>query len=175
VRPNQRVRIHYRRPPDQEQIFDQRVILERDDVVVTLAEEMKIDQAMRIDGRIVLEDGSSVVWFTFPGAWHDIGRFHLADGSFTGYYANVLTPPVMEPGEWWTTDLYLDLWLTPDGSVRLLDEDEFEAAVGRGLLDRETALRARAEAETLLIAAEAGSWPPPVVHDWTLERTAADR
>ncbi len=44
-----------------------------------------------VAGRTVLEPGSPVVWFTFPGRHHDIGRFHTPDGRFTGYYANILT------------------------------------------------------------------------------------
>jgi predicted RNA-binding protein associated with RNAse of E/G family len=45
-----------------------------------------------VNGRAVLEPGAPVVWFTFPGRHHDIGRFHTADGAFTGCYANILTP-----------------------------------------------------------------------------------
>ena len=45
-----------------------------------------------VNGRAVLEPGAPVVWFTFPGRHHDIGRFHTADGTFTGCYANILTP-----------------------------------------------------------------------------------
>ena len=111
-----RVRIHYRRPPDREQIFDQIVVLERDDVIVTLSETMEFDPPMRIESDIVLETGSSVVWFTYPGAWHDVGRFHLADGTFTGFYANVLTPPEIDGRVWHTTDLYLDVFSTRTNS-----------------------------------------------------------
>ena len=81
-----RVRIHYRRLPDREQIFDQRIVLDRDDVIVTVTDPMALGEAMTVDGRMMLENGSRAVWFTFPGAWHDVGRFHRADGSFTGCY-----------------------------------------------------------------------------------------
>lgn len=168
-----RVRIHYRRPPDREQIFDQIVVLERDDVIVTLSETMEFDPPMRIESDIVLETGSSVVWFTYPGAWHDVGRFHLADGTFTGFYANVLTPPEIDGRVWHTTDLYLDVWVSADGTARLLDEDEFEEAVARGQLDEDTARRAREEADRLLAEARDGSWPPVVVREWTLDRASA--
>jgi len=170
VRP--RVRIHYRRPPDREQIFDQSVVFEREDVIVTLAEAMELDLPMRIDGAIALETGSSIVWFTFPGVWHDIGRFHRADGVFVGYYANVLTPPVIEGRVWHTTDLYLDVWVAADGKVLLLDEDEFEEAVGREVLDAATAMRAREEATSLIAGAENGTWPPAIAREWTLEKAS---
>jgi len=165
-----RVSIHYRRPTDREQVFHQRVVLEREDVIVTLAEPMELDTPMMIEGQIVLETGSQVVWFTFPGAWHDIGRFHRADGTFVGFYANVLTPPVIEGPEWHTTDLFLDVWMTPDGKVSLLDEDEFEQAVGRELIDPDTAASARDEAARMLELAGRGEWPPAVVLEWSLER-----
>lgn len=165
-----RVRIHYRRPPDREQIFDQAVVFEDAGVIVTLAEAIEFEPPMRIDGEVALETGSSVVWFTFPGSWHDVGRFHRADGTFTGFYANVLTPVDIDGRVWHTTDLYLDVWLSAQGEVLLLDEDEFDEAVGRELIDPATAERARAEAASLVASAHAGSWPPEVVREWTLAR-----
>lgn len=165
-----RVRIHYRRPPDQVHVFEHRRVHSAPDVEVTLADGIPLTQPMRIGGEVVLEDGSEVVWFTFPGEWHDLGRFHLADGSFTGIYANVLTPVHMDGREWHTTDLYLDVWIPADGEPVLLDEHELDAAVGRELVDVEAADRARHEGYRLLRAARDGSWPPDVVREWTLER-----
>lgn len=128
-----------------------------------------------IDGVTALESGSPIVWFTFPGAWHDVGRFHRADGTFTGLYANVLTPvDGVDGGDWSTTDLFLDVWIpATGGTARILDEDELADAVERGWLDHATARQAREEAERLVNAATAGTWPPSVVHDWTLERARA--
>lgn len=167
------VRIHYRRPPDREEIFHQRVVLERQEVIVTLAEAINLDIPMIIDGRVALEPGSAVVWFTFPGAWHDIGSFHREDGTFTGFYANVITPPKIEKHVWYTTDLYLDVWVTPNGTAKLLDEDEFEEAISHRLIDQPTADRAREEATRLLGEARRGVWPPPIVKEWTLEQAQA--
>ena len=164
------IEIHYKRPPERVQIFRQHLVAELDDVIVTLARHMEFGQTMRIEGDPVLEDGSDVVWFTFPGVWHDIGRFHRADGTFTGIYANVLTPPEIHGPVWHTTDLYLDVWIGPDGEVRLLDEEEFDEAVGRELVDPTTAARAREEAGRLMEGARDGSWPPEVVQEWTRER-----
>ncbi|GMV05591.1 MAG: hypothetical protein AMXMBFR53_18680 [Gemmatimonadota bacterium] len=164
------VRINYRRPPNRLQVFEQRLVHDGADVKVTLAEDMPYEPPMRIEGAVVLELGSDVVWFTFPGIWHDIGRFHRADGTFTGLYANILTPPVLNDGAWETTDLFLDVWMAPDGTTLLLDEEELDEALGRELVDRETAARAREEARRLLEGARAGTWPPAAVREWTLER-----
>ena len=168
-----RARIHYRRLPDDEQVFDQLVVLERDDVIVTLTEPIARDAPMLVAGTPILERGSRVVWFTFPGCWHDVGRFHLADGTFTGYYANILTPPEIDGIIWHTTDLFLDVWLPADGEVMLLDEEELVEALGRGHIEAELAGRAEQEAQRVLGLVAAGSWPPPVVREWTLERSVS--
>jgi predicted RNA-binding protein associated with RNAse of E/G family len=165
-----RVRIHYRRLPNREQIFDQRVVLERPDVIVTVTDPMQLDSPMLIGGQPALESGSRAVWFTFPGCWYDVGRFHLADGSFTGFYGNVLTPPRILADVWTTTDLFLDVWLPPGGGATLLDEDELEEALARSDIDGALAQRAREEAARLLEEAASGDWPPAIVREWTLER-----
>jgi predicted RNA-binding protein associated with RNAse of E/G family len=165
-----RVRIHYRRPPDRIQIFDHRLVHQEPGVFVTLAESISASPPMRIEGQVALEEGSDVVWFTFEDTWHDVGRFHRADGTFTGIYANILTPVQVRGSEWFTTDLYLDVWIPADGEPVILDEDELDDAVGREQVDMEAADRARHEAQRLLRAALDGEWPPSIVDAWTLER-----
>ena len=165
------VDIHYLRPPDREQRFTQHLIWDVAEVKITFATDLAFDPPLRIDGEVVLETGSQVIWFTFPGAWHDIGLFHRADGIFSGTYANILTPCAFgEDGTWRTTDLFLDVWKDPAGRIKILDEDELDEAEERGWVTEDTARRARAEAQTLKRQAEAGSWPPPVVGEWSLAR-----
>ena len=144
-------------------------------MVVTLLEHADVARPSVVDGAVILEPGSPIVWFTFPGARHDIGRFHRADGEFTGLYANVLTPVEgVDGADWATTDLFLDVWLPADGGeARLLDEDELEDALARGWVDEATAAMATAEAAHLLGEARAGTWPPDVVGAWPLERARA--
>lgn len=169
------VRIHYLRPPDREELFVQRVVHESDEVVVTLVDHATLPRPVQVDGTVVLDPGAPAVWFTFPGAWHDVGRFHRVDGTFTGIYANILEPVTfLGPREWRAVDLFLDLWLGEGGAApRLLDEDELEEALARGWLDPTTGAAARAEAERLLVLARARRWPPAIVHEWTLERARA--
>jgi predicted RNA-binding protein associated with RNAse of E/G family len=162
--------IHYRRLPDREQIFEQIVLDHSGDQIVTFLESAELSRAVEVQGRVVLEPGSPVVWFTFPHRWHDVGRFHLRDGTFTGFYANILTPVVMTGTRWETTDLCLDVWSGNDGVVEILDEDEFAEARGQGWLDEAVALRAVAEAQDLASAAREGRWPPPDALEWGLDR-----
>lgn len=144
-------------------------------MVVTLLERAPLVQPSIVGSETVLEPGSSVVWFTFAGTHHDIGRFHTLDDRFTGFYANVLSPVEgLDGTEWRTTDLFLDVWLgAAGGPARILDEDELEDALARGWIDSSTAAAARREAERLVQDAARGAWPPAVVSEWTLGRARA--
>lgn len=166
------VSIRYRRLPDRETVFRQRLVEDTGEYIVTYLESTELPEPVRVGGRAVLEPGAPAVWFTYPGRWYDIGRFHLADGTFTGCYANILTPVEMDGLEWRTTDLCLDVWAGADGRVELLDEEAFETAVEEGWIDGETEAAARETAETLLLLARQGEWPPEHVREWTLERAA---
>lgn len=167
------VHIHYRRPPDRLELFEQLIVAERDDCTVTFMPAATIPRPVRVDERTILEPGAPVVWFTYPHQWHDIGRFHLRDGRFTGCYANVLTPVAMQGRRWETTDLFLDVWVPDGGTPVLLDEEELADAERRGWVPPETANRAREHARGLLAEAGRGRWPPAHVGEWTLERVLA--
>jgi predicted RNA-binding protein associated with RNAse of E/G family len=166
----EQVIIHYRRPPDRTDDFVQLLVHESSEVIVTFLEHTPLAKPLVVNGDIVLENGSPAVWFTFPGARHDIGRFHTADGRFTGIYANILEPvEFVSRLEWRTTDLFLDVWIGLDGSVSLLDGDELARAEERGWVDAGASSRARAEADFLMAEAQIGKWPPECVAWWTLE------
>ena len=165
------VRIHYLRPPDRREIFTQRLLLDTPEVKITLAEAVPFDPPIRILGEVALEAGSDAVWFTFPDLWHDIGRFHRADDEFTGIYANILTPPIFHPdGEWETTDLFLDIWVNPEGHLSILDADQLREAEAEGWVSEDQAKRARDEVAWIKGEFDAGRWPPPIVEEWTLRR-----
>jgi len=174
------VRIRYLRPPDRIEVFVQTLVHEDPGVKITVASQLARESPLEIHDRIALEDGSDALWFTFPDTWHDIGRFHRADGTLTGIYANIITPCCfLEGGIWETTDLFLDLWIPAEGGVWpagpvdeifLLDEEELDEAAREGWVDAATARRARWEAAKLLEAAAAGLWPPGVVREGTRER-----
>jgi predicted RNA-binding protein associated with RNAse of E/G family len=169
------VRIHYQRLPGRLQTFEQKRVANAQGCAITLLESADIATPMTIEGRVALEPGAPIVWFTFDGAWHDIGRFHDADGRFTGFYANVLTPVMgLDGNEWRTTDLFLDVWLRSGvDAVAVLDRDEFEEARARGWIDNVTAERALEETSTIERLHAAGAWPPAIAFEWPIERARA--
>ncbi len=171
-----RVEIRYHRPPDRLDVFVQDLVVDAPDCKITLHDPATLGRTLRVGGRTIYEPGAPVVWFVFPDAWHDIGRFHLRDGTFTGFYVNLIAPPELRPEAWTLYDLCLDVWLEPDGAFQVLDRDEFDEAVDQGWIDPATARRARAELDRILADIRAGRWPPEIVrrHDLAVVRALRD-
>ncbi len=167
------VEIHYRRPPDRLDVFVQRLVVDRADCKITLHDPATLDAELHVDDRLIYEPGAAIVWFVFPGAWYDVGRFHLSDGTFTGYYANLITPVEIKGHVWTMHDLCLDLWVGPDGSFQVLDRDEFDEAVDQGWIDSATAHHARETLDRLTAAVREGRWPPAIVAAHDLRRVRA--
>jgi len=168
------VEIRYRRIGRPTETYRQLVLESSDSAIVTFQSRTPIGAPLQIDGLSILEPGSPVVWFTFPCAWHDIGLFHLADGTPTGLYVNVLTPVKFAGSTMWeTTDLCLDIWIPADGPARRLDEAGLGEAEERGLIQRQLVRRAREESAALLRDHRAGTWPPALVREWSLARALA--
>lgn len=114
----------------------------------------------------VLEPGAPTTWFVIPDAWYELGRFHLRDGTFTGWYTNFCTPVRFGP-LWEATDLFLDHWLSAAGWEEWLDEDELDAAIERGLVTPALVERLQGERDQVARRLAAGLWPPePVLRGW---------
>src|SRR5690606_27691980 len=108
----ERVRIHYRRPPDREDVYEQILVARTAECVVTLLPHARTTAPSRVGGQVILEPGAPIVWFAFPGEWYDIGRFHTADGTFQGFYSDIIEPVSgLETNTWTMTDLFLDVWV----------------------------------------------------------------
>ena len=76
----------------------------------------------------VFERGDRFVEWFFTARWFSIYQiFGVADNCLKGWYCNVTRPAQLVSGEIHTVDLALDLWVAPDGTQQVLDEDEFAA------------------------------------------------
>lgn len=167
--PSERVRIHHHRPGRGTIIFEERLVLDRADVKVTLLEGYE-GRAAYAGTRLILDAGAPVVWFVFPHLCRDVGRFHLADETFTGWYTNLRAPARLDGRDWTCVDLFLDHWLPAQGPPVWLDEDELAAARAAGLLSEVDARLVDAERATVERLLAADAWPPPLARELTLPR-----
>lgn len=83
----------------------------------------------------------------FTDRWYNLYAIHdQEDGSLKGWYCNIGKPVVEEAeGVFSYVDLALDLWVAPDGTQTVLDEDEFAALD----MDEETRSQALAALDDL--------------------------
>jgi len=168
MRPSHRtIRFTYRRPGKGETVYHEQFVQEGAEAQVLLMDPYD-GPAIALDTTVILEPGAPLVWFVFPGAWYTIGRFHRADGTFTGWYGNLSTPVAVTENDWSSTDLFLDLWLPARGPARWLDEDEFAEAVGAGVIDRWTAQKVKHERKAIQQLLDQGAWPPAPARDLDL-------
>ena len=158
----------YTRPGKETTNYDHWLVVDDLDLKVLLMERYK-GQPIRIDGVTIAERGSAMLWFVFPGVWHDIGRFHLADDTFTGWYTNLCTPLQINQDVWASTDLFLDHWMAADGHQTWLDEDELADAIQTGLLDDATQTLIDGERSGIQTELDRGTWPPPITVELDLQ------
>ena len=165
------IRYEYRRLGKPAQVYEEWLVLDRPDTKVLLQDYPGPD--IELDGEPMLEHGAQAVWYVFPEKWHDIARFHMRDGSLTGFYTNLCMPVEIADDRWVGRDLFLDLWQPVDGPARWLDEDELEAAGRSGLVDASTGKRIQNERSLIDLRVSQRAWPPPIVRDLGLDQARA--
>ena len=158
------INYEYRRPGKPATHFQEWLVLDRPDVKVLLLEEYA-GADVRVDRAPILASGTPVLWYIFPEKWHDIGRFHLSDGTLTGWYTNLCLPIQIGPDRWIGNDLFLDLWQPAEGKPQWLDEDELDQAVRSRLIDPATRRRIQNERAMIDLHVKQDAWPPPVARD----------
>jgi predicted RNA-binding protein associated with RNAse of E/G family len=157
------------RPPDRRYRFDSE-LLHADPELLVLRHTIQPSKPFVFRGEEVIGPGYEAVWFLFQGEPYDIGRFYRPDGSWTGYYVDALEPVrwVIEPKVALEplVDLFLDLWIAPDGAHAILDEDEFAEAAASGAISADQATGAQATLARLRADLVAAAFPPETVTDW---------
>ncbi len=77
---------------------------------------------------VVFKRGDRFVETFYFDRWYNVFEIHDRDDeSLKGWYCNIGEPAVFEADTVSYIDLALDLWVAPDGTQTVLDEDEFES------------------------------------------------
>lgn len=79
-------------------------------------------------GYVVMRQGDLFTEWYFADRWFNIFQIEDVDtGQLKGWYCNITRPAVITPDRVSADDLQLDVFVSPDGTLMLLDEDEFDA------------------------------------------------
>jgi predicted RNA-binding protein associated with RNAse of E/G family len=74
---------------------------------------------------VILEPEDRWTETFYSDRWYNIFEIRASDGRLKGWYCNITRPAQITDDEVAAEDLALDLWVEPDGSMQVLDEDEF--------------------------------------------------
>ncbi|MDX2138182.1 MAG: DUF402 domain-containing protein [Chloroflexota bacterium] len=108
-------------------------------------------------GYVVFRKGDTMTEWFFSDRWFNIFRLQdVHDGKLKGWYCNITRPAVISETLVYADDLALDVFVSPQGAMMVLDEDEFAALE----LTTEDAAGARAAVESLraLVVARDGTF-----------------
>jgi len=77
----------------------------------------------------ILKRGDRFIETYYTDRWYNVFEIHdRDDGALKGWYCNITRPSKFTDGRVEYVDLFLDLWVSADGGLTILDEDEFLAA-----------------------------------------------
>jgi uncharacterized protein len=118
------------------------VIVERGATWVYLRADF---QPERVDlGFVVFRRGDVFHEWFYTDRWYNVFRIEDGQsGELKGWYCNITRPAKITPHTVHADDLALDMYVMPDGTVHLLDVDEFEV-LALSPAEREAALSAAA-------------------------------
>ena len=159
------ITLTYKRLPDRINYFQQQLLYEDDDVIVT-TQKIKPSAEIVQNGHTVLGENFTAIWFVFTGLWYDIGKIYNPNNEWTGYYCDIIKPVNRSTEKFEIVDLFLDLWVSPDGSYEIQDEDEFETALSEGSITPKLAKKARKELNDLIDDVTSGNFPPEFVRNY---------
>lgn len=100
-------------------------VLRRDETSITVEAFFNRDDMPFQE--IILKRNDRFVETFFADKWYNIFEIYdRDDGKLKGWYCNITKPAVIEDGHVSYVDLALDLWVSTNGTRKVLDEDELE-------------------------------------------------
>ena len=165
---SEEITLTYKRLPDHISYYKQILLYEDDDMIIT-TQKINPSSPILLNGREVLADNYTAIWFIFTDLWYDIGKIYNLHSELTGYYCDIIMPVTRCKTKFEIVDLFLDLWISPDGGYAIQDEDEFEQAVKNGVISGEIEDKARNTLEFLIEEVTEERFPPQVVKDHIIQ------
>ena len=135
---------------------------------LTIQSRLNPAQPRQVAGKIIAAAGYWSIWFVFRDKWFDVGKFYDESKNWLGYYCDIVKPirRLMSGSSTSVlTDLFLDIWISSDGEVYVLDEDELEDAVRHRFISKRLAARARSQVRILMRKSKRQEFPPTQVKE----------
>jgi hypothetical protein len=159
LEPESAVHVRKLRPDGSEVFAWDGAVLRCDASGIVLRAEFNVDEVVR--EYATFRRGDVFVEFYYWERAYNVFQVSAPDGTLKGWYANLGLPAELEPGkaELRYVDLALDVWVAPDESFVVLDEDELVEMIERFPEVAEIAERGRQELIELARTGPLPRWP----------------
>ncbi len=161
-----KIKVRIVRLPDDKAEWKHDLILDTPEMIISEFNFSGLPKPSVIKRRTICENGYRGLLFEFVREWYEIIKIWDHDGEFVGYYCNINRPPKRFKGGYEAVDLFLDLWVFPDMEYVVLDEDELEDALEKGLIDDDAEQKAREVLSRLVNMVEGRNFPPVIVNEY---------
>jgi len=165
------VTIHHVRPGKKTQNFTEGFISEDENGLTTLTilsdEDSKFLTARLYSQGLINPNDvvhSVAKYYSFSEHFNLL-VFGGSNNEALGYYSDMAMPLRKIGDEYEIIDLFLDIWLKPDGTLLELDLDEFQDAIAKGLITTEQQKFALAAFERVKAEAKQGIYPKHYIKD----------
>lgn len=161
----QEVKVEYIRPGKETNYYLEDLVFQNDEYIKTfkeLPDEIAdlLTESLRKNGFIGSDQRCThVTKFYFFGEYFDLLLFQNQRLEILGYYSDIGTPLIQTENGFQMIDWFLDIWLSPDGTLFELDMDEFEEALSKNLLNETEAEIARRTFARLIDEVKQGIYP----------------
>ena len=158
--------IQYIRPGKELTTYREDFVSEDEHCLVTfktLPPEISLHLGAALQGQGLIHGGQQVHTIKKVYYFHEpfnLLEFRSPEGELLGHYSDIGTPlERLGDGDYVMLDLFLDIWLYPNGLLVELDWDEFEDAIQRELITPAQAELARQTMQRLVAEAKDGIYP----------------
>ncbi len=158
------VLVRYLKPSGETREWEQTLLADRDDMIVSTFRFRLKKPFSPFDSRILIKDGYYGVLFDFLDRWYNVVKIYDCKKNFVGYYSDIRTPPRRIKDGYEAVDLFLDFWVDLDGSYIILDLDEFQAFD----LSKDLKKQAKQTARILKEMIEKDCYPPKIVKSFDI-------
>lgn len=159
------ITVEYIRPGKETSYYEEDVLIENDEYLKTfkrLPEEIAESLTQSLRENLLIAQDKSCACVTKVYFFHehfDLLLFQDQHEGVLGYYSDIGTPLVKTHDGYRMIDWFLDIWLSADGTLFELDEDEFEDALNNNLLNNADGEIARSTFHRLINEVKAGIYP----------------
>ncbi len=160
-----KITVRFIRPPNKIDVWEHELVLDSKKNIISKFIFDGVSHAFAVAKIPVIENGYIGRAYEFAGKWFEIVKVIDKNNVIKGYYCNINEPFKRIGSGYEIFDLFIDLWVFPDGKYVVLDEDELGNAIKEGWISAYQAKKARETIDQLIVMIEKGEFPPEIVRE----------